>query len=316
MASFEFSRFAAVTEIAREVGRGKLAPIYLAALVAGGGLGVGLVLATNPGAGTVSPVEVGAPAIVVPAPDFGFVEAPPVPVNGVQEGILRGQVILPEEFISPPVFVPVPPEPEPIQPIVTAPVAPVAPAPAPVAPAPAPVAPVAPQPAPVAQQPQPQPQPAPTEAPPPPAAEPSNFYVPAVSSGGATNMEGRLLDGINAERVKAGLAPYAYDAGLTTIARTRVQQLVDQGYFAHTDPYGYSMYVELLAYFGYGYSWAGENLALNNYSVSESPERVVISMMNSATHRANVLATKFNRIGIGELTLADGRHFYAMIFLG
>jgi len=76
------------------------------------------------------------------------------------------------------------------------------------------------------------------------------------------------------------------------------------------------MYTELLAYFGYGYSWAGENLALNNYAASESPERALVSLMNSSTHRANLLATKFNRIGIGELTTADGRHFYAMIFLG
>ena len=53
----------------------------------------------------------------------------------------------------------------------------------------------------------------------------------------------QLLDGINVERSKAGLAPYTYDAGLTTIARTRVQQMADQNYFAHTDPYGYSMYV-------------------------------------------------------------------------
>jgi uncharacterized protein YkwD len=127
----------------------------------------------------------------------------------------------------------------------------------------------------------------------------------------------QLLDGINVERANAGLAPYAFDSGLSKIARTRVQQMADQNYFAHTDPYGYSMYVELLAYFGYdSYAWAGENLALNNYASSEAASRAMTSLMNSPTHRANILATDFSRVGIGEIDTADGRHIFAMIFLG
>jgi uncharacterized protein YkwD len=92
--------------------------------------------------------------------------------------------------------------------------------------------------------------------------------------------------------------------------------MADQGYFGHVDPYGYSMYTELLQKFGYRYAWAGENLALNNYNVSESPERAIISLMKSPTHAANILGSAFSRIGIGEVTTADGRHIYAMIFLG
>jgi uncharacterized protein YkwD len=38
--------------------------------------------------------------------------------------------------------------------------------------------------------------------------------------------------------------------------------------------------------------------------------------MNSPTHRANILANDFFRIGIGEVTDAKGRHFFTMIFLG
>jgi uncharacterized protein YkwD len=125
-----------------------------------------------------------------------------------------------------------------------------------------------------------------------------------------------LLDGINAQRAANGLAPYAYDASLTRVARTRSQQMADQGYFGHVDPYGYSMYTELLRRFGIGYAWAGENLALNNYGVGESPERAIISLMKSPTHAANILAGDFYRIGIGEVTTADGRHIYAMIFVG
>ena len=49
---------------------------------------------------------------------------------------------------------------------------------------------------------------------------------------------------------------------------------------------------------------------------SESPERAVVSLMKSPTHRDNILYDGFDRIGVGELTAPDGRHFYAMIFLG
>ncbi len=159
-------------------------------------------------------------------------------------------------------------------------------------------------------------QPAPVVAAPPAPSRP-NFYVPEPAGGAATDLENRLLAGLNAERAAAGLAPYAFDQNLSRIARIRVQQLVDQDYFGHTDPFGYSMYVELLAHFGYtSYAWAGENLAMNNYGVAESPERAVAALMRSPTHRANILAGDFFRIGIGELTTPDGRHFYAMIFLG
>src|SRR5690606_37303261 len=104
-------------------------------------------------------------------------------------------------------------------------------------------------------------QPVEDPAPPAPAPEPEparpNFHVPAVPGGPMTGLEQRLFDGINAERAAAGMAPYSYDATLTKIARTRAQQMVDQQYFGQTDPYGYSMYVELLAHFGISsYAWA------------------------------------------------------------
>lgn len=161
----------------------------------------------------------------------------------------------------------------------------------------------------------------PTATPVPPTATPvpprENFYVPAVSSGPMTEAERRLLDGLNAQRSAQGMTGYSYDAGLSSIARTRSKQMVDQGYFAHTDPHGYSMYVELLAHFGYrSYAIAGENLAVNNYAHSESPERAVTSLMNSPSHRANILHGRFTRVGIGMAEHADGRKFYTMIFLG
>lgn len=146
-----------------------------------------------------------------------------------------------------------------------------------------------------------------------PAPRAADFYLPA-SVGGDFAMESRLLAGINAERARAGLSPYISDGSLVQIARTRSQQMVDQGYFGHTDANGKYMYTALLDYYSIGYAWAGENLAVNNYGAGESPERALVSLMNSATHRANILAGDFTTIGVGVAYHSDGRWFYSMIF--
>lgn len=287
-------------------------PLYLAGIV--GGLGIGIGVATWPSSERAIPHE---PApIIAPllepvsgsVPSLPFEVAPAaLPVFVEAELSLPGDVVpLPLEFqVTLGAIVPVPaiePEPviEPVSPAVTQPVAPPAQPAAPAQPAQPAVQPQAPV-EPVAQA---------------PAAKP-NFYVPEVSSGPATDLETRLFALINEERVNAGLTPYVLDAGLTRIARTRSQQLIDQKYFAHKDPYGYSMYVELLAHFGYtSYAWAGENLAMNNYSVEEAPGVALRGLMNSPTHKANLLAGDFYRVGIGEITDATGRHYFTMIFLG
>ncbi len=141
-------------------------------------------------------------------------------------------------------------------------------------------------------------------------------YVPAGAPGPITDLEQRLLTGLNIERIRAGLTPFAYDADAALLARVRSQQMVDQSYFGHVDPDGYTMYVVLLDQAGLAYQVAGEDLALNTYSDGESPERAVAALMRSASHRANILADDFFRIGVGEITAPDGRHLYTMIFLG
>ncbi len=299
MAVFEFARPAVVAEAVREWKPSRYFPLYLAGIAVGAGIGLGLTFTVNGNVGSVA-VPAGLPAYHAPsvvAPD------PASAAERPYEAVLNVQVMLPAEFDQ--LFSTAPA-------VVAAAETPVSPA----VPAAQPVANI--QAAPASQpaaQPAPQPAAQPAVEPEVPAAKP-NFYLPAVSAGPASALESGLLNGINAERVNAGLAPFAYESGLTVIARTRSRQLVDQDYFAHVDPFGYAMYTELLAHYGYSYAWAGENLALNNYAAAESAQRAVIALMKSPSHRANLLATDFSRIGIGEVTTADGRHFYTMIFLG
>lgn len=306
MAGFESTRVGPVIAAAREWRFGRFAPLYAAGILAGAGIGIGI--ATLP-AGSATE-EHAAPALSAPMEiiDDAPVFAAPVVVTDPASGPNSPSLVeLPIEFnaafagwsLPTPGAVDVTPVPE-------------APEAAPSAPVPLPAS----KPAPAAQPVAPS-APAEAQAPASTANSKPNFYVPQVSASGATTMELNLFNLINAERAKEGLAPYVLESGLTRIARTRSQQMIDQNYFGHRDPYGYSMYVELLAYFGYSsYAWAGENLAMNNWPAATAGDEAIRGLMNSPTHRANIMATDFSRIGVGEVTTADGRHFYAMIFLG
>jgi len=294
MAVFEQERLRTLAGAAREWRGSRFLPLYAAGIIAGVGIGVGLTFVFDGQSQAAAPVVTQPPA----AAALTFGDAPTMPF-----GWERGPLQIPDEVdvvIPLPDAVPAATETAPIAPaVVDAPAAPVAQQPAASAPAAAP-----------------QSQPIEAPAPPPPAPEPvSNFYVPS-SVGGNAAAESRLLAGINAERAAAGLPAYVLDSGLTNIARIRSQQLIDQGYFAHIDPYGYKMYAELLRYFGYSFNWAGENLAMNNHGMDVSPEVALDGLMNSPTHRANVLAPDFYRIGVGEVTAPDGRNFYTMVFVG
>jgi uncharacterized protein YkwD len=291
--------FGGASDFASDQPRGiRLLPVYMAGLAAAVGAALGM-----SGGFDTGHLNIQRPSLDSVSRESAIGEAT-LP-NGLELPLLfvssplLGEPVIPDlrALMELPTFMPVETGP------VLAPAA-IVPIPPPL-PAPAPAAPVTPPPPAVAVE------PAAVTSP----AKP-NFYMPDVRSGPMTDPESRLFRGINAERAAAGLPAFAFDAGLGKVARTRSQQMLDQDYFGHVDPFGYSMYVELLARFGYTYAWAGENLALNNYGLAESPERAVASLMKSPTHRANILAGDFFRVGIGEVTAPDGRHFYAMIFLG
>ncbi|MEO6397678.1 MAG: CAP domain-containing protein [Tepidiformaceae bacterium] len=315
MAGFEVSRVGSLGEMAREWRFSKYLPLYLAGLAVGAAFGVGVAIQFG-GEPAATSRAFTTQAVPAAAPETNWATMPAINSNldaGEIETDLPATILLALHGYAP--VTAAAPEVPASEPVIAAPVlaAPTNASAAPVTPAIAPVAvrPVA--------QPESAPVPAAAAAPaaPPAAAAKSDFYVPAVAGGGASNLEFRLFAGINSERAAAGLPALALDSGLTKVARTRSQQMADQGYFGHVDPAGYSMYTALLKYFGYSsYAWAGENLAMNNAAAAEASERSLVSLMNSSTHRANILASDFSRIGVGEVTTADGRHIFAMIFLG
>ena len=109
------------------------------------------------------------------------------------------------------------------------------------------------------------------------------------------DLEARMLDLVNKERVAHGLRPLAPDPELTVVARKHSVDMFARGYFAHDTPEGRSPFDRMQAG-GVLFQAAGENLAL-----APSLQVAHNGLMNSPGHRANILGKDFGRAGIGIL---------------
>ena len=166
------------------------------------------------------------------------------------------------------------------------------------APAPNPTPQPAPAPAPA---PAPTPTPTPTPAPAPapaPAPQPSPGYT-------ISQFEKRVVELVNVERQKAGLKPLVADPLLGKGAHAKSLDMVTAGYFGHTSP-KYGSPFNMMKLFGVKYSAAGENIA----SGQRTPEAVVKAWMNSPGHRANIMSTKYGKIGVGYAYTAKGNYHH------
>lgn len=102
-----------------------------------------------------------------------------------------------------------------------------------------------------------------------------------------------MVDLVNQERAKAGLAPLKVDLTLVRLARLKSQDMIDKNYFDHNSP-TYGSPFDMMRNAGITYRYAGENLAGN-----QSVEAAHNALMNSPGHRANILKPEYTDIGIG-----------------
>lgn len=106
-----------------------------------------------------------------------------------------------------------------------------------------------------------------------------------------------VIDLVNQEREKAGLVLLAENEDLSRAALAKAQDMVEKDYFAHTSPEGLTPW-HWIEKSGYEYEFAGENLAINFLSAEKQND----ALMNSATHRKNILGKQFNEIGVAVAT--------------
>jgi uncharacterized protein YkwD len=114
---------------------------------------------------------------------------------------------------------------------------------------------------------------------------------------------GDVLADTNTARAQSSLPPLASNDKLNEAAFLKAKDMFANNYWAHTSPAGVTPW-QWFADVGYNYDVAGENLA-KNYPTAQA---TVDAWMASPTHRANILNTKYQDIGLAVVDgTLDGR---------
>jgi uncharacterized protein YkwD len=104
----------------------------------------------------------------------------------------------------------------------------------------------------------------------------------------------KVYDLTNYQRQLAGLSPLHFNPVLAQSAVSKAQDMFTHNYWSHNSPQGKTPW-DFFKAVGYQYSVAGENLAKDFYDT----DSMMKAWINSPTHRANIINTQYQEIGIG-----------------
>jgi uncharacterized protein YkwD len=127
-------------------------------------------------------------------------------------------------------------------------------------------------------------------------------------------VEQALLDLTNTDRVANGLQPLEFDPDSLSIARTRAESQLGAPSLSHYDADGHLIFARLLSDANLSYGLAGENLARASSDDTSVTTRVEQALMQSPTHRRNILERTFKRVAIGAATDASGWISFAEVY--
>jgi uncharacterized protein YkwD len=154
------------------------------------------------------------------------------------------------------------------------------------------------------------PQPKP-EPPPPPAPRPVPGPVGALTNATTLWAEGRMLELMNASRVRAGLVPLVMDIRVGDTARAHSAAEARVRYVYHDGPDGTSASRNVPAC---GTGWYGEN---TGKIWRDNVDALHIEFMNEPwepiNHRTNIMDPLFRRVGVGAVMGPDAMYM-TMVF--
>lgn len=127
---------------------------------------------------------------------------------------------------------------------------------------------------------------------------------------GLSQDEQQMLNLVNQERTKRGLAPLKVDMELVKLARMKSKDMIDNNYFSHSSP-TYGSPFTMMKNAGIAYRTAGENLA-----GARTATGAHTNLMNSSGHRANILHGKYTHIGIGIVDGGPYGKMFTQMFVG
>jgi len=117
-----------------------------------------------------------------------------------------------------------------------------------------------------------------------------------------------FLNLINNKRIENNLPEFKIDKELLNKARLKAQDIVDNKYFSHTSP-TYGTLFEMLQNNNISYNKASENIARNLNADSE-----IESLLNSESHKNNILSHDFNYTGIAVVNSIEWGKIFVQIF--
>ncbi|RII33028.1 CAP domain-containing protein [Clostridium chromiireducens] len=120
--------------------------------------------------------------------------------------------------------------------------------------------------------------------------------------------EQKILDLMNAKRTEAGLQPLTMDNTLVQVARYKSNDMIQNNFFDHTNPDG-TKWTNWLQDIGYKYTTTGENIAYN----TSDPVELFNQWWNSPGHRANMMNSSYNKVGIGVI-FGNGKYMGSQEF--
>lgn len=102
-----------------------------------------------------------------------------------------------------------------------------------------------------------------------------------------------IINLVNLERGLQGLDYLEEDEILNQVARKKLQDMINNDYFAHTSPLGIDPW-EWFSVVGYDFEYAGENLATDFKTINGQHK----AWMKSPAHKKNILDKRFTSTGI------------------
>ena len=143
------------------------------------------------------------------------------------------------------------------------------------------------------------------------APQPSHSDVPrsSPSTGDYTTLssavqEQKLLNLLNEDRARNGRSELPMDSELSALARKKSQDMLENGYFSHTSPTLGSA-AAMLDDSGYAYQGVGENIAHH-----ASVEKADAAFLSSPAHRAVMMGSQWEKVGIG---VAEDEHGFVYV---
>lgn len=155
----------------------------------------------------------------------------------------------------------------------------------------------------------PEPKPEPTPPPPPPRPQPG--LVAALTNPTTLWAEGRMLELMNASRVRAGLVPLTMDIRAGDTARAHSAAEARVRYVYHDGPDGTSASRNVPAC---GTGWYGENTGkIWNDNVDALHIEFMAEPWEPINHRTNIMDPAFRRVGVGAVMGLDAMYM-TMVF--